>query len=129
MARMMRYFKLKDSDSDDLEQSILYFTEAIFLPLPWQGHSSNVIQIFFSIALALLSRAIDSRHSEDVTRSIIYFRYLHGQSRQSLEVSKVPVNDATGYLVLVLGLQAEMELGNVMQDIEEMAVLCQNFSN
>ena len=34
-ARMIRYWKLKDSD--DLEQSILHFTETIFLPLPWQG--------------------------------------------------------------------------------------------
>ena len=40
--RMLRYWMLKDSD--DLEQSILHFTEAIFLPLPWQGLSSNIIE-------------------------------------------------------------------------------------
>ena len=118
--RMRRYCML--DDSDDLELSIIYFTETIFLPLPWQAPSSNVIQIFFSIAFALGLRAKKFRHPEDVTRSVIYLRYLHGQSRQFLEVS---VNYVTGFLVLVLGLQAEMKLGNVRQDIEEMAGLCQ----
>ena len=62
-AQMIRYWMLKDSD--DLEQSIVHLTEAIFLPLPWQAPSSNVIQIFFSLALALVSRANESRHPED----------------------------------------------------------------
>ena len=121
----MRYYMLEDSD--DLEQSIVHFTEAIFLPLPWHRPSSNVIQIFFSIARALIIRAKGFRHPEDVTRSIIYLRYLHEQSRQSSEVFEVPLNDVTVFLVRALRIQAEMDLGNVTRDIdsEEMADLCQ----
>ena len=62
-------------DSDDLEQSILHFTEAIFLPNLFHG-PLNAMKIFFNIARALVFRADKFRHPEDVTRSIIYLRYL-----------------------------------------------------
>ena len=123
----MRYCMLEDSDAD-LEQSILYFTEAIFLPLPWQAPSSNVIQTFFYIARVLFIRAKKFRHPEDVTRLIIYLRYLHEQSRQSSEVFEDPLNTVTELLVSALGFraaQAAMKFGNARQDIEEMAGLCQ----
>ena len=119
---MTRYWMSKDSD--DLEQSILHFTEAIFLPLSRHIPILNVVQIFFFIAGALINRAEEFGHPEDVTRSIIYLRYLHEQSRQSPEIFEVPPNDITICLVCALGIQVEMELGNVRQDIEEMAVLC-----
>ena len=119
---MMRYGRLKDSD--DLEQSILYFTEAIFLPLSCHRRSFNTIHILFFIASALIVRAQEFRHPEDVTRSIIYLRYLHEQSRQSPEVVGLPLNSVTGCLVHALGIQANMKLGDVRQDLEEMAILC-----
>jgi CHAT domain-containing protein/tetratricopeptide (TPR) repeat protein len=108
-------------DLDDLDQSILHFTEAIFLPLPWNGYCLNFIQIFFAITLALVHRANESRQPEDVTHAIIYLRYLRGQS---LEAFNIPPNRVTGLLVEALGVQVEMELGDVRQDIEEMTVLC-----
>src|SRR6202007_2041232 len=69
----------------------------------------------------LVHRANESRHHEDVTRSIIYLRYLRAQS---LEAFDIPPNRVTGLLVDALGIQVEMELGDVRQDIEEMADLC-----
>ncbi|KAF8478907.1 hypothetical protein DFH94DRAFT_693298 [Russula ochroleuca] len=118
-ARFERYTMLYDLD--DLDQSILHFTEAIFLPLPWNGYCLNFIQIFFAITLALVHRANESRQPEDVTHVIIYLRYLRGQS---LEAFNIPPNRVTGLLVEALGVQVEMELGDVRQDIEEMTVLC-----
>ena len=117
--RLQRYWKL--NDSDDLEQSILRFTEAIFLPLPWDRHCRNIIQIFFYIAGALVHRAYESRQVKDVTHAIIYLRYLRGQS---LEVFNVPRNTATELLVDALRIRMNMKLGDVRQDVEEMAVLC-----
>ncbi|KAF8461958.1 CHAT domain-containing protein [Russula ochroleuca] len=119
IALFERYQILKDPD--DLDQSILRFTEAIFLPLPWDPRCQNIIQIFFSISLALVHRADVSRQPEDVTHSIIYLRYLRGQS---LETFNIPPNRVKGLLVDALGIQVEMKLGDVRQDIEEMAVLC-----
>jgi len=64
--------------------------------------------------------------AEDVKSCIRYFRYLH---RQWHEVSmKFPVPVAT-YLVHALAIQAELELGDVDQDFEEMADLCDELLN
>ncbi|KAF8496718.1 CHAT domain-containing protein [Russula emetica] len=119
MARFERYKILKTSD--DLDQSILRFTEAMSLPLPWDPRCRNIIQIFFHLTIALVHRANDSKRPEDVTRSIIHLRYLRGQS---LEAFNIPPNRVTGLLLDALEIQVEMRLGDVRQDIEEMAVLC-----
>ena len=110
-------------DSDDLEQSILRFTEAVFLPRPWDRIYHNIVQIFFSIARTLVHRGNESRQPEDVTRSITYLRYLRGQS---LEAFNLQPDRVTGLLVEALQVQIEMRLGDEWQDIEEMAVLCQD---
>lgn len=119
MARFERYKILKTSD--DLDQSILRFTEAMSLPLPWDPRCRNKIQIFFHLTIALVHRASDSKRPEDVTRSIIHLRYLRGQS---LEAFNIPPNRVTGLLLDALEIQVEMRLADVRQDIEEMADLC-----
>ena len=109
-------------DTDDLEQSIACLTEAIFLPLPrdrlFQDH---IVQIFFVLTIVLVLRAAKFRRPEDVTRSIIYLRYLRGRSP---EVFGIPLNELKINLVRALRTQVEIGLGNGRQDIEEMAVLC-----
>jgi CHAT domain-containing protein len=77
--------------------------------------------MLFYITLALIRRADVSRQPEDVRRSITYLRYLRGQP---LETFNVPPQTVSGLLVGALGIQVEMRLGDVRQDIEEMAVLC-----
>jgi CHAT domain-containing protein len=119
MAHFERYKILKASD--DLDQSILRFTEAMSLPLPWDPRCQNNIQIFFHLTVALVHRAKDSRRPEDVTRSIIHLRYLRGQS---LEAFNILPSRITGLLLDALGIQVEMKLGDVGQDTEEMADLC-----
>jgi CHAT domain-containing protein len=119
MARFERYKILRTSD--DLDQSILRFTEAMSLPLPWDPRCRNIIQVFFHLTIALVHRANDSKRPEDVTRSVVHLRYLRGQS---LEALNIPPNRVTGLLLDALEIQVEMRLGDVRQDIEEMGVLC-----
>ena len=65
---------------DDLEQSILYYTEAIFLLPNWGSHFLNIVQNFFSIIQLLLLWAACTVHPEDVKCSIVYLRYLHQEN-------------------------------------------------
>ena len=104
-ARLARYGMLKDSD--DLEQSILCLTEAIFLPRSWDRNRRNIIETFSTLTLVLVRRADESRRPEDVTRSIIYLRYLRGQS---LETFNIPPNHITELLVDALRIQVEMKI-------------------
>ena len=124
MARLARYKMLEDSD--DLEQSILCLAEAIFLPRSWDRNRRNIIEIFFALTLALVRRADESRRPEDVTRSIIYLRYLRGQS---IEAFHVPRNHVTESLVDALRIQVEMKIGDIKQDVKEMAALCHELLN
>ena len=48
-------------------------------------------------------------------RSVIYPRYLRGQSHKAFKTSR---NDVMSTLVRALGIQVEMRLGDVWQDIE-----------
>jgi hypothetical protein len=116
--RLKRY-KLSNQQ-DDLEQSILGFTEAILslpLPLPFP----NIHQAFHSLTLATFLRAEKSKHPEDVKYSVIYLRYRRGLPH---DVHTPFSFHVTSFLVSALAFQAEFELGDVDQDIEEMADLC-----
>ena len=99
------------SQVDDLEQSILHYTEAIFLPPRWDRHSSNLAQNFLSTAQLLL-RAARTKQPEDVERPVVYLRYLHGFNTLPVMVK--------ASLVCVLAMQVKSEqVGDVMRDIEE----------
>ena len=103
---------------DDLDQSLLHFTEAIFLPLPWSS-CPLTIAIFYSLTLAIFSRANAYRQHRDVKCCIAYLRYMRGQGL-------IPM---TEILVSALAVQAKLNLGDVDQDIEEMADLCGELLN
>jgi len=105
---------------DDLEQSILCLTEAIFLPPHWDRRCPNIARDLRSIAQLLMSRAARHMHPEDVKRPVIYLRYLHAQSPEAFDISPDEVKES---LISALALQVALELGDVMQDIEEMADL------
>jgi len=117
-ARLERY--LLSQQQDDLEQSILGLTEALLsLPLPLLF--PNINQAFHSLTLATLLRAAESKHPEDVKYSVIYLHYLRRLPHDVHNPFSFPV---TLFLVEALLFQAKFELGDVDQDIEEMADLC-----
>ena len=113
-----RYYLLKQVD--DLEQSILHYTEAIFLPPGRHRNSQNIAQNLFFTARLLILQVIHTKQPEDVKNAILYLRYLRGQSPESFNVSPDMVEE---FLVCALAIQVGLELGDATQDIEEMADL------
>jgi tetratricopeptide (TPR) repeat protein len=103
---------------DDLEQSILHYIEAIFLPANWDRCLPNMAQNLFSIARLLLLRGTHMGKHEDFKRSVIFLRYIRGQSPEAFNISPYEVNI---YFISTLTLQIKFEPGDVVQDIEEMA--------
>ena len=119
---------LLSGQQGNLERSILSLTEAIFLP-PTQDTTSpflSIVQTFHDLALRVLFRAEESGRPEDVKCCTRYFRYLHGQFHEVFMKFPVPV---TTVLVHALAVQVELELGDVDEDIEEMAGLCDELLN
>ncbi|KAH9983075.1 hypothetical protein BJV74DRAFT_852352 [Russula compacta] len=108
---------------NDLEQSILYFTEAIFLPnaLDEDGKPVDVIKVFYFLAGAIFQRAEKRQRPEDIRCCIKYLRYLRGQCSEVLNSPRYAVKEL---LVRAMAIQVEMEPENAVQDIDEMADLC-----
>ena len=106
---------------DDLDESILHYTELIFLLPHWDGRCQNLAQNFFSLAQLLHLRLDHTGQPEDVKYSVIYLRYL--LRRQSLEAFNISPDEVKENLVQALALHAWLELGDVIQDIEKMTDL------
>jgi len=117
-AKLVRYHLSRQKD--DLDQSILHFTEAIYLPLPWSSYPLILVMLY-SLTLAILYRAKLYNQHSDVKCCIAYLRYLCGRRHQ--DPINVPIL-VTEALVSALALQVYLDLGGVDQDIEEMADLC-----
>jgi hypothetical protein len=112
---------------DDFEQSILYYTEAIFLPPHLDRPPMNIAQNLFSISRLLIHRAAhitqpDTIQPEDVKGPVTYLRYLRqlGQSPEAFNISPDMVKEN---LVCALAHQVLLGFGDLIQDFEEMAVL------
>ena len=115
-------------EQGNVEQLIVNLTKAILVPLPQDAPSSflNIVQIFYHLTLSLFSRIIDLKRPEDVKCCVRHFRYLHGQWHQ---VSMNFPLSVTAALVHVLAMQVQLELGDLDQDIGEMADLCDELLN
>jgi len=123
MATFTRF--LSSGQQGDLEQSILSFTEAIYL-LRTRDATPSLINIFYNLTSSVFLRVMESRRPEDVKSCVRYFRYLHRQWHEVSMKFPVPVTSA---LVHALAVQVLLELGDVDQDIEEMADLCDELLN
>ncbi len=113
---------------NDLEKSILHFTEAIFLPLPRHTRSPdlNIVQIFYFLTLAIFIRIKESAQPDDVKCCTTYLRYLHEQWHEVPIEGLFPVTET---LIRALAFQVKLELGDADQDIEEMVDLCNELLN
>ena len=110
-------------DEQDLDRSILRFTQAIFhhpLHSTTKGGPSdpNLITAFFSLTSALLYRTLTSSTME---YCIGYFYYLRDLP---LEAFGVPHDKVTALLVYALSLQIHKWSADVMTGIKQMTVLC-----
>jgi len=105
---------------DDLDQSILRHTEAIFLTPPRVCWLQHIVEIFNSLAFAIFVRAKRFGQPEDVKCCIMFLRYMHEQW------NGVPIHvhfSVTETLIRSLAVQVKLGLGED-QEIEEMAELC-----
>ena len=84
--------------------------------------------MLFDLASILLRRSQESEQPEDVQSTVIYFRYLRDHFKP-VEVVDTSRAEFATYLVVALSLQVELEIGDAIQDIEEMAVLCRDLLN
>ncbi|KAH9171556.1 CHAT domain-containing protein [Lactarius sanguifluus] len=120
LARLSRYGL--SQQKEDLDKSILHYTEAIFLPpVSRAGPSLHVVQLLFDLASALLDRSEDFDQPGDVKYSIEYLRYLQGLPLESFDI---PRHDVMKTLVQALAAQVELKTGDGTRNIEEMLVLC-----
>jgi hypothetical protein len=103
---------------DNFEQPALGFTETI-LSFPLHPFT-DINQAFYGLTAAISLRADKPRHPDDVKYTTMYLRYLRRQQHDVPTDFPIPV---TANLVGSLALQAE-ELGEMDQDIKEMADLC-----
>ena len=107
---------------DDLDQCIIHYTEAIFLPpISDAKVGRNIVQILFELTSALFHRSDKFDQPDGVKYSIEYFQYLRGLPSDSL---KVPSNDVTTTIIWALASQVKSGVGNVTRNIEEMVALC-----
>ncbi|KAH9055415.1 CHAT domain-containing protein [Lactarius vividus] len=123
MTRFARY--TLSQQKEDLDKSILHFTEAILLPpVSQDGLSLDIFQLLFGLARALLYRSRDFEKPEDVKYSIEYLRYLRGLPLDSFHLSKHTV---TALLIRALGIRVKSEAGDGTQNVDEMVGLCREF--
>ncbi|KAH9047467.1 CHAT domain-containing protein [Lactarius deliciosus] len=119
MARFARYRRLQQKE--DLDKSILHYTEAILLPpISRARRFLNIVQLLFRLASALLRRSEESTQLEDVRYSIEYLRYLRGLA---LESFNTPRNEVVTTLIQALAVQVQLAAGDGTRNIEEMVVL------
>jgi tetratricopeptide (TPR) repeat protein len=106
---------------EDLDKSILHYTDAIFLPPA--AHSLNLVHLFFLLTSALLHRSERFDQPVDIKSSIEYLRYLRGLPLDSFGVpSDIVTTSLIKALATRVRLNAEAEDGT--RDIKEMVVLC-----
>jgi CHAT domain-containing protein/tetratricopeptide (TPR) repeat protein len=119
-ARFIRY-KLSH-EKEDLDMSILHYTEAIFLsPTSRARPFLKAVQALFSLAITLLIRSEEFEQPEGIGFSIEYLRYLRGFPLDSFDLPRI---DVTISHIRALRTQVRLGSGNGTQDINEMVVLC-----
>ncbi|KAH9014874.1 CHAT domain-containing protein [Lactarius pseudohatsudake] len=122
-ARFARY--TLSEQKEDLDKSILHFTEAILLPpVSRDGLSLNIVELLFRLARNLLYRSEKFEQPEDVKYSIEYLRYIRGLPLDSFGLARHTV---TTWLIQALGVQVDLEAGDSTQDVNEMMDLCREF--
>ncbi|KAI9451571.1 CHAT domain-containing protein [Lactarius psammicola] len=113
---------MRSNQREDLDKAILHFTESLLLaPHSWPEHGQVILTALFHLAFALLERSKVSNQPEDAIYAAKYLRHLRHRPHPHF---CIPRRQVTRILVHALTLQVKLEAENVMQNIDEMAVLC-----
>src|SRR6266702_800621 len=120
LAQLKRH--MLSNQREDLDKSIFHLTESILLqPRSWLEFGPMILHILFSLARVLFQRSEVANQPEDAIYAVKYLRQLRDQPHAAFGV---PRYEVTALLVDVLAFQAGLEASDVVQCIEEMAVLC-----
>ena len=118
--RLRRYMLSKQKE--DLDKSIVQFTESIlFPPCLWLVRGAGIHDALYLLSLAVVQRSTVTKLSEDAVYATKYLRHLRSQPHAALGLTRHAV---TKLLVDALDTRVDLEAGNVMQNIGEMATLC-----
>jgi CHAT domain-containing protein len=108
---------------DDLDKSILYLTESLLSPpLSWLAHGPLILKVLYHLALSLSERSRVSKEPEDAIYSAKYLRHLRDPVHTPFVFQRQTV---TVLLVGTLAVQMSLKASNVVQTLEDMAVLTQ----
>ncbi|KAF8257445.1 CHAT domain-containing protein [Lactarius quietus] len=119
IAQFARY-KLSH-EKEDVDKSILHFTEAIFLPpVSRASPSLNFVEVLLHLALALLERSENFERPEDVKYAIEYLWYIRRFPPDSFDVPRTFVTTSP---IRALRTQVKWGGGNWTRDIKEMVDL------
>jgi CHAT domain-containing protein len=106
---------------EDLDSAIVHLTESTLLPpLSWRHNPPFIFEALFYLARALFLRWGVTKQTEDVISATKFLFHLRDQSHEFPMTTRRQV---TEFLVVILVFQVELEAGNVMQNIREMAIL------
>jgi hypothetical protein len=115
------------SQKEDLDRSILHFTQAIFLTPPWVKPRQNIVRFFFFLASELLRRSQKSKRPSDVRFCIKYHHYLQDLPLETFCIGR---NEVKRNLALALGILVEISGSrDAVRDIDEMTTLCRELLN
>ncbi|KAH9020892.1 hypothetical protein EDB84DRAFT_1565513 [Lactarius hengduanensis] len=133
--RLYRY--TLSNQKGDLDQTVLHLTESILLQTLSRPESgSNIFLFFFNLASALYLRANKYKQPEDAAYSAQYLRHLRDRplagarwlsgcaTTPGVASAVAGLGQEGPGLVDALAIQVELEVGNMMQKIGEMADLC-----
>ena len=106
---------------EDLNKSVVYLTESILLPaLSWLPHGPTILHALFLLANSLFLRSKLSQRPGDAITATEFLFHLRDQPH---EIPTISHHRVTDLLVQTLALQVELEVGNVMRNIREIAIL------
>jgi hypothetical protein len=109
------------NQKDDLDKSILYLTESLLIsPLSWLAHGWLIGGVLYHLALSLFVRSSVSKEPEDATYAARYLRHLRNAAPAALAVLGQSV---ASLLVKTLAVQMELKASDLVQTLEEMAIL------
>jgi len=99
--------------------SILYSTEAVFVASQSDRVDQDTVQAFYLLATGGKNRLRLFNEPGDSQHSIEYFRYLESLP---LEAFGVSLDEVKVHLLVALGSQMELGIGDAVRRIDEMAV-------